>query len=335
MFWFVWICGWGLTAAIIALVWIHSRSGRSLSVGVCLGVIAGVLWPITVWVAVGAWLYTREARRAGQAHVDPAVLASQIQQAQAYAQQAEIEGMSSSAEYWRAEAERLTAQQQASKTSISHPAATSLIVVGCTVASLITIGALWFFVPVSEVAKMRGLSPSREATLAGAPPSQGVRVSPTPTTHPAATEQAEQARTALGNISRRYGEPAIVITEEGNVIAEFVVGEPTAPTCNKYAKDPSNGRFIQLPITLKTYDDPTEDLTMLSFRSTWEYVTVDGRSLEASTSAAASCIYEAPGTLRPNRIYEFAVVLDIPHTPGAIALNTTFDSGGWEWSYAS
>ena len=132
MFWFVWICGWGLTAAIIALVWIHSRSGRSLSVGVCLGVIAGVLWPITVWVAVGAWLYTREARRAGQAHVDPAVLASQIQQAQAYAQQAEIEGMSSSAEYWRAEAERLTAQQQASKTSISHPAATSLIVVGCT-----------------------------------------------------------------------------------------------------------------------------------------------------------------------------------------------------------
>jgi hypothetical protein len=152
MFWFVLVCGWGLTAALIALVWIHSRLGRALPVGLGIGVLGGLLWPVTAWVAVGAWFYARATRRSGQAPADPASIAGQVQQAQAYAQQAEIEGMSASAEYWRAEVQRLTAQQHAAPAPFTHPAATGLIVVGCTIASLATIGALWFAAPSREPA---------------------------------------------------------------------------------------------------------------------------------------------------------------------------------------
>lgn len=50
MFWFVLLCGWGLTAAVIALVWIHTRPGRSLLTGLQIGAAGGLLWPVTIWV---------------------------------------------------------------------------------------------------------------------------------------------------------------------------------------------------------------------------------------------------------------------------------------------
>jgi hypothetical protein len=316
MFWFVLVCGWGLTAALIALVWIHSRPGRALPVGLGIGVVGGLLWPITAWVAVGAWFYARATRRSGQAPADPAALAGQVQQAQAYAKQAEVEGMSASAEYWRAEVQRLTAQQHSAPATITHPAATGVIVVGCTIASLATIGALWFAAPSPEPATATARVPS-------APPGP---VAPPP------AGQAEPARTQLGNITKAYGEVARLTGNDGNQIAEFTVGVPTAATCNPYAQPPVNGRFIRLPITLKTYDDPTNQLIVLNLSGPWEYVSPDGRSLEASTTAAASCAYEVPPQLGPNRTYEFAVVLDVPAEPGALVLNTIYD-GGWEWTY--
>jgi hypothetical protein len=316
MFWFVLVCGWGLTAALIALVWIHSRPGRALPVGLGIGVVGGLLWPITAWVAVGAWFYARATRRSGQAPADPAALAGQVQQALAYAKQAEVEGMSASAEYWRAEVQRLTAQQHSAPATITHPAATGVIVVGCTIASLATIGALWFAAPSPESATATARVPS-------APPGP---VAPPP------AGQAEPARTQLGNITKAYGEVARLTGNDGNQIAEFTVGVPTAATCNPYAQPPVNGRFIRLPITLKTYDDPTNQLIVLNLSGPWEYVSPDGRSLEASTTAAASCAYEVPPQLGPNRTYEFAVVLDVPAEPGALVLNTIYD-GGWEWTY--
>jgi hypothetical protein len=316
MFWFVLVCGWGLTAALIALVWIHSRPGRALPVGLGIGIVGGLLWPVTAWAAVGAWLYARATRRSGQAPADPAAIAAQVQQAQAYAQQAEIESMSASAEYWRAEVQRLTAQQHSALAPLTHPAATGLIVVGCTIASLATIGALWFAAPSPQPATAAARVPSTPSGPVAPPPAG----------------QAEPARTTLGNIAKAYGDIAGLAGNDGNQIAEFTVGAPSAATCNPYAQRPVNGRFIRLPITLKTYDDPTDQLILLNLSGPWEYVSADARSLEASTTAAASCAYEVPSQLGPNRTYEFTVVLDVPAEPGALVLNTIYD-GGWEWTY--
>ncbi|MGH8964053.1 MAG: hypothetical protein ACRDXB_01810, partial [Actinomycetes bacterium] len=318
MFWFVLMCGWGLTAALIALVWIHTRLDRSLPVGLGIGIVGGLLWPVTFWIAVGAWYYARTARRSGQAPADPADIARQVQQAQAYAHQAEIEGMTASAEYWRAELQRLGAQQQAGPAPRTYPAATGPIVVGCTIASLATVGALWFATPSSEPAPTAARMPS---TPFG------------PVAPAAPADDADPTRTRLGNLAKAYGEVAGVVGNDGHQIAEFTVGAPTEAPCGPYAQDPVNGRFIRLPISLKTYDDPTDQLPLVGF-GTWEFVGADGLSLEASTSAATSCTYEVPSQLGPNRLYEFAVVLDVPAAPGALVLNTIFDGGGWEWSYS-
>ncbi|OZM83507.1 hypothetical protein [Pseudonocardia sp. MH-G8] len=318
MFWFVLVCGWGLTAAAIALVWIHVRPGRDLLVGLGIGALGGLLWPLTIWVAVGALFYTRAARRSERAPTDPALIAGKIQQAQAYAQQAEIEGMATSAQYWHAEAQRISAEQQERSSDITHPAATALIVLGSTIAALGTIGLLWFTAPWPE-----------PVALATAPPPSTGQVPGGPS--PARLD--EPGRTELGNIAKRYGELARLIGDDGNLIAEFTLGTPTPATCNPYAQEPDNGRFIRLPISLKTYDDPTDQLVLLNLGSPWEYVSTDNRSLEASTSAAGSCAYDVPAPLGPNRNYDFEVVLDVPAAPGALVLNALFDDGGWEWSY--
>ncbi len=322
MFWFVLLCGWGLTAAVIALVWIHTRPGRSLLTGLGIGIAGGLLWPVTVWVAVGAALYTRASRASGLAPAEGTDVAAQVQQAHAFARQAEIEGMATSAEYWRAEIQRLTAQQPVP--ARTHPAATSLIVLGCTLAALATLGGLWLGSP----------SPEPVPTAAPTPwaPGGPVALVPPPQAQ-AAPVLTEPVRTELGNVAKHYGEVASVVGNDGVTIAEFTVGSPAPASCNRFAQEPVNGNFILLPVTLKTYDDPTDQLVLLHLAGPWEYVSADGRSLEASTIAAGSCAYDAPNQLGPNRTYEFTVVLDVPDGPGALILDPAFDDGGWEWVY--
>jgi hypothetical protein len=329
MFWFVLLCGWGLTAAVIALVWIHTRPGRSLLTGLGIGIAGGLLWPVTVWMAVGAALYTRAGRASGSAPADGTDVAARVQQAHAFARQAEIEGMAASAEYWRAEIQRLTAQQSAA--ARTHPAATSMIVLGCTLAALATLGGLWLGTP----------SPEPAPTAAPAPLTPGgpVALVPPPPQAQAAPVLTEPVRTELGNIAKQYGEAASVVADNGSVIAEFTIGDPAVATCNPYSsEDPVNGRFIRLPVTLKTYDDPTDQLVFLSLGGgSWEYVSADGRSSEAATTAAAMCGYDVPSQLGPNRTYDFGVILDVSSAPGSLVLNASWsnnDAGGWEWAYS-
>lgn len=316
MFWFMLVCGWGMTAALIALVWIHTKPDRSLLTGLGIGVVGGLLWPVTIWAAFGTWLYSR-ALRSGSTPSNPVAVTAQVQQAQAYAQQAEIESMTASAEYWRAEVQRLTAEQHVPAARLAHPAATSLIVVGCTVAALSTIGALWFATPTLEPAPAA-------ASASPTPPWPGPSVPAGP---------VDPARTELGNVAKRYGEVAQLAGVDGSLIAEFTIGTPTTATCGSFAQDPVNHRFIRLPVSLKTYDDPTDQLVLLHLGGPWEYVSADGRSLEISTSPASTCAYDVPPQLGPNRTYEFEVVLDVPAEPGALVFNVIFDDGGWEWPY--
>jgi hypothetical protein len=170
MYGFALVCGWGLTAAVIALVWINSRPERGLPVGLLIGAVAGLLWPITLWVAVGAWLYRRANSRASTTALDPESLDAQARQAEALARQAELENMPTSAEYWRAEVQRLQAQRQNVGSATARPASTGLIVLGCTVASLATLGAIGLTTPpVSAQPSANGSGPVASPPLPAGP----------------------------------------------------------------------------------------------------------------------------------------------------------------------
>lgn len=326
MYGFAVVCGWALTAVLIALVWIDSRPSRRLPVGLLFGAVAGVLWPITLWIAVGAWLHRRASLRAGNApEIDAASLEAQAREADAFARQAVLESMPSSAAYWRAEAQRLTAQRAAAGTAAARPAATGPIVIGCTVASLVTIGAIGLADPPVPVADAAGTG-GPVAALPGAPAPRLELPSSRP-------QSAVPERTALGNIAKEYGETATVLGPAGEPVVEFVVGEPGAAQCNPFAGAPQNGRFVALPMTVRTHDDPNDTLILTSFASPWEFVRADGRSVEASTMAAGMCAYQAPSQLGPNRTYEFSIVLDVPAESGVLVLRSFVDQGGWEWRY--
>ncbi|HEY2206951.1 MAG TPA: hypothetical protein VGH99_21025 [Pseudonocardia sp.] len=136
------VCGWGLTASVIARVWIAGRPGRRLPVALAVGLVAGLLWPVTLWAALGAWLY-RRAPRSAPAGGTADALGVQADEAAALAREAELERMPASAACWRAEAARLLARQAAE----DHPAATGGILLGCTAGALATVGLVALVTP--------------------------------------------------------------------------------------------------------------------------------------------------------------------------------------------
>lgn len=320
MYGFALVCGWALTAALIALVWIDSKPDRRLPVGLSIGAVAGALWPITLWIAIGAWLLHRASVRAAN-QVDSASLEAHAREAEAFAHQATLENMPSSAAYWRAEGQRLTAQRETAGAAPARPSSTARIVFGCTVASLATIGAIGLTAPPV---------PATDATAGGGPVAAAAPLA-VPQQSADLVDQPE--RTELGNIAKQYGQTASVLNPTGEPVVEFVAGEPVTAQCNPFADDPTNGRFIAVPMSVRTYDDPNDTLVFTSLGSPWEFVGTDGRSVEISTPTAAMCAYEVPAQLGPNRTYEFSVVLDVPAEPGVLVLRSPSDSGGWEWPH--
>jgi hypothetical protein len=70
----------------------------------------------------------------------------------------------------------------------------------------------------------------------------------------------------------------------------------------------------------------------LIFGAGWEYVGKTGESLEATTPEAASCSFNAPLGMKPNRSYNFDLVLDVPQdTSGGVIVFDPSRNGGWEW----
>lgn len=157
-----------------------------------------------------------------------------------------------------------------------------------------------------------------------------------PPAAPAAQQPAErpdgQERTELGNLAKEFGEKASIGPSKDAPVVEFTVGEPSVAACEgPFTEPPENGRFLELPVTVQTFDDPENVLTFVQFGVGWEHVSPDGQSIDASTFATSSCGYEAPSQLRPNRSYEFPVIVDVPEGPGVLVLQSPGGQGGWEW----
>jgi endonuclease YncB( thermonuclease family) len=64
MYGFFVLSGWAVAAAVVALAWVGWRPGRRLVTGMVIGVVTGILWPITLWVGVGALISQQRRRRA-------------------------------------------------------------------------------------------------------------------------------------------------------------------------------------------------------------------------------------------------------------------------------
>jgi hypothetical protein len=134
VYWLVFVA----TAALVVFVYNRRLPGRSVIPGVLLGLVVGLVWPFTLWIVIGFWWHWR-------GRPDPratAATTAQLQQARGFAEQAEREGMHTSAAYWHAEAQRLTAQHDQDRGAPVSPGRTAKIAATCAVA---TVAALVVF----------------------------------------------------------------------------------------------------------------------------------------------------------------------------------------------
>lgn len=59
MFNLLMLLGWVTTAVLITVAWASRRPGHSIVPGVLVGLVSGLLWPVTLWIAVGLWWHQR------------------------------------------------------------------------------------------------------------------------------------------------------------------------------------------------------------------------------------------------------------------------------------
>ncbi|WP_300007717.1 hypothetical protein [Pseudonocardia sp.] len=161
----------------------------------------------------------------------------------------------------------------------------------------------------------------------GAAPDGAVPAAPAPAAQP-------EGLSDLGNLPKQFGEAAQIGPDGGEPLMEFTLGDPVEATCDQgFGDGPENGRFVELPVAVQTFDDAEGMLVLLNPTAhSFEFVDADGRSHgELGTmSAATSCGYDSPMELRPNRSYDYPVVLDLPEGPGTLVLDLGA-AAGWEW----
>ncbi|MCW2721744.1 MAG: hypothetical protein JWR81_5566 [Pseudonocardia sp.] len=129
------------------------------------------------------------------------------------------------------------------------------------------------------------------------------------------------ADTERGSLPKVIGQHAAV-TNPGttDVVVDFVPSGVEGVRCNSGVDDPKNGKFVAVKVSAKTAADPQNLLPRVIFGTGWESVSRDGESLVASTVQAASCTYDAPNELKPNRSYHFDVVLDVPQSTAGVVV---------------
>lgn len=315
------------------------------------GAATAVAWPVTLWLAVGAWLVTLSRRRTGGA--DRAAVKNHIKEAEALAAQAEAEDMPASAEYWRAEAARLRTLQ--SSPEQMRPPGLRMIVLGCAVASAVTVGALMFAYTQTDVSLTsifttaeRDPQPSPhestepESETAGTEPSQTAAPEPSE----AGTDSSESLfrdqrnsstsltedveLTGLGNIAKEFSEIGKILNSQGEAVLEFIVNKPSPAPCVRGAARPANGQFLAIPVIVETFDDPIGIMRQVDFNN-WGFVYDNGFYVKVSSFAVSSCRSSVPFVFESNRHYEFEVVVDVPPARGSLVLQGATGSRGWEW----
>lgn len=157
----------------------------------------------------------------------------------------------------------------------------------------------------------------------------GTVPAPAPSAAPVSSAPATPARTARGAIPKAIGQDAWMVTDSGTEVMRMQVTAIRPAKCASYARPAAPGnRFLLVDMNITTRDDPENLLAGFEVTAGWEFVDDQGRSSEASTSAALNCgAAENPRqSFRPNRTYQVTATVEVPEKMGgALVLQGTWE----------
>lgn len=181
---------------------------------------------------------------------------------------------------------------------------------------------------------------SSTTTEASATPTPTEGASPTTeppvTLEPMATADGAEIDEA-GNVVKDLGEPAEILTPDGEVSATVTVTEiRVLDSCpGEFASAPENGHFVVVSVEASMSESGfAGDDLLLTGPAMWQVVAADGEaSGEVDTRAAWGC-YETeerlPNAIGPGETASGYLVLDSDVTTGRLVYSLA-PGGGWSW----
>lgn len=299
---FVYLLGWVVTAVVITLVYARRLRGHSVIPGVLIGLVAGLLWPVALWIAIGLgwyWSCRPDPRMAATA-------SAKLAEARAFEQHAIHEGMHNSAAYWTAEVQRLSAQEgpdRAAGKDTTPPAMIAVLSFAGMVITFVLIGLAVGPPPESNTAA------AQSPTTQSAPASPTTHAAAATTTQPPKPPQpaAPPPPVADGTVVDVIdGDTVDVALTGGGTERVRVLGIDTPDVfggerCGgRAASDFAEGTLAGKPVQLDA--DPRQDDRDAYDRALRYVVLLDGGNysiLAAEAGAARSYVYETPVMLHP------------------------------------
>ncbi len=263
------VIGWVVTAAVVTVLWRRRLPARPVWPGVLVGLALGLLWPLTLWVAVGMCWHQR-GRADGRSADD---LPTRIAQAHAFRQQAVTEGMPVSAAYWSEEAQRLTATSAVAAQPLGRTR-TATIVAVCAVGSVVSVSALGGGEPQRTSATAQPSTAASSVAPGYAAPAPAPALGQGNATTPVATESATVTKIIDGDTVEVSTVAAGLLTVRVlGIDSPEVAGvvECGGPDAREFATRILLGQAVELAI------DPTQDRTDRYSRAL-RYVTVAGQN---------------------------------------------------------
>ncbi len=152
----------------------------------------------------------------------------------------------------------------------------------------------------------------------------------------------DSVTSSRGNLVKEIGQLAGITGQGGDPVVDFAVTDILVNfECTaEWAEAPANGHYVGLKFEVTTTPELTDEVMPEFWMSSHDFSVwdTDGKRVNDAVGNAYSCLSDAdavPDSIGPDESVDGWIVLDVPHTSGAIGYSWVgLDGrGGWEWSY--
>jgi hypothetical protein len=160
---------------------------------------------------------------------------------------------------------------------------------------------------------------------------------------PSPSDSASPETNERGNIPKRVGDQALIITADGREAVRFTVTkiQPGFKCNSDYPDKSKNGQYVAIWMDITTtkavkFDSDNDNDVSYFNTDDWQVIGPDGTTENDSSGNGYSCAKDSealPTQIEGAKHVKGVVVVDTKYKHGHLALIQDYSDSGWEWDF--